>query len=65
MNVMERANDIESIVILYEYKPDVPGKSHGFCTNDGLTTSGANYLIDCFKAWLVDTIQKAAASEDD
>ncbi len=50
MKAMEKADEMGCVLILYEVKDSDPPRMGSF--DSGLTLSGSNWLIDCFKAWL-------------
>lgn len=63
VEAMERASDMESVIILYQNKPDVP-KGIGMITDDGLTVASANFLVDTFKAWMMNSVLKTESVEE-
>lgn len=47
---MEKADDMECIIILYQNKPGCE-INHGFITDPDSSVATANWLVDSFKAW--------------
>jgi hypothetical protein len=63
MDAMEKADDMESVIILYHNKPETP-KGIGMITNDDCSVSRANFLVDAFKAWLFQSVLKEEIVEE-
>jgi hypothetical protein len=51
MEALENSEQMESVIILYENKPD-SDTSTGFFTTQDTDVATANFLVDTFKAWL-------------
>lgn len=52
---MEKADDMKSVIIIYELRDDYEGRAtHGVIIPDDLTMAGANYLMDVGKRWIFD-----------
>jgi hypothetical protein len=54
MEVMEYAEDIEQVLVLYRYKDsNTTDKEHlGSANNQELTVRDGNWLVDCYKNWI-------------
>jgi len=52
MHAMERAEDMQQVIVLYETKETVKTSSGGIFTCDDVTLSKINWLIDMGKQWL-------------
>jgi hypothetical protein len=63
MEAMEKAGEMECVIILYQNKPEVP-KGIGMITNDDCTVALANFLVDTFKAWLMNSVLKTESVEE-
>lgn len=63
MDAMEKANEMESVIILYHNKPEA-AKGIGMITNDDCSVARANFLVDAFKAWLMNCVLKEESVED-
>jgi hypothetical protein len=64
VEAMEKAGDMESVIILYHNKPELP-KGFGMITNDDCSVARANFLVDAFKAWLMNSVLKEESVEED
>lgn len=51
-SAMEKAEDMESVIILYQNKPHCE-VSFGFITDPDTSVATTNWLVDTFKAWLL------------
>lgn len=49
---MEKADDMENVVILYQNKPGVE-INFGFITDPNSTVATTNWMVDMFKHWLL------------
>lgn len=63
VDAMEKASEMESVIILYQNKPDA-AKGTGMITDDGLTVASANFLVDTFKAWMINSVLKTESVEE-
>lgn len=54
MKVMEDAEEIDEVVILYRYKELLPNDNAHYAIqhNEECTLKDANWLVDMFKSWL-------------
>ena len=55
MSVMEEAEEIDQVIVLYRYKEILPDDNarYGIQHNDDCTLKDANWLVDMFKGWLL------------
>lgn len=59
VEVMEQAGEIEQVLVLYRYKDSNAGdREHlGCSSNDALTVRDGNWLVDCYKSWITQTME--------
>jgi hypothetical protein len=59
MDVMEEAEQIEQVLVLYRYKDsNTTDREHlGSASNDELTVRDGNWLVDCYKNWVTRSIE--------
>ena len=53
MEVLEKAEELDQVLIIYRYKDSGDEREHLGCSNnDSLTVRDGNWLVDTYKNWI-------------
>lgn len=53
MKAMEKADDMKQVIVIYETHEDNKSASGGIFTQDEMTLSKINWLLDMGKKWVI------------
>jgi hypothetical protein len=57
MEAMEKADELDQVLILYRYKDSGDTEHLGCSSNDELTVRDGNWLVDVYKNWVTESMK--------